>query len=42
MSGFYMEYNTGLKWVKEKKSEFMFPCLFTYSNKMNEMNDIPE
>ena len=33
MASFYMEYNTGLKWVKEKNSEFMFPCLFTCSNR---------
>ena len=33
MTSFYMEYNTGLKWVKEKNSEFMFPCLFTCSNR---------
>ena len=33
MTGFYMEYNTGLKWVKEKNSESMFPCLFTCSNR---------
>ena len=33
MTGFYMEYNTGLKWVLEKNSESMFPCLFTCSNR---------